>query len=269
VITISNLGRPKQLPRRRTGHARIASIDVEWTKNYRIKNGNRPFCYSVVTIDVPGAGKSVDLETLPFAYTSVYVEEPAETTALVASAAEAVQQVLAEADLVVGHQLCSDLAVLNANADYRPAAVETAREIWKRRRSPREHDTRFLDTRYDADHLLGGTSRRLVDVCTELALDVRQPELRGTSMTALHRKWLETADPVPREKISVLNLRHSLSTAYVALRAAGLGSWSSSGLNVNSTLAAHARSAWGWLESPTFNDLLGDSCPSGTAQLSR
>ena len=62
-----------------------------------------------------------------------------------------------------------------------------------------------------------------------------QPELRGTSMTALHHCWLENGDAA-REKITVLNLRHSLSTAIVAARAAGAAHWQP-GLNVNQILA--------------------------------
>lgn len=60
--------------------------------------------------------------------------------------------------------------------------------------------------------------RRLVDVCTGLSLDVTQPELARTSMPAWHRQWLNEG----RERISVLNLRHSLSTAQVAARHEGL-----------------------------------------------
>ena len=51
-------------------------------------------------------------------------------------------------------------------------------------------------------------------------------------MTALHRRWTEVGDTTAREKITVLNLRHSLSTAMVAARAAGLAHWQP-GLNVN------------------------------------
>ncbi len=61
-----------------------------------------------------------------------------------------------------------------------------------------------------------------------------------------------------REKISVLNLRHSLSTALVAARAAGLGSWEP-GLNVNRLLAVGLGGAFGWLSGPVFTALLGNS----------
>ncbi len=76
-------------------------------------------------------------------------------------------------------------------------------------------------------------------------------------MTALHRRWLENGDTSAREKITVLNLRHSLSTALVAIRAVGLGSWPP-GLNVNRLLADGLGEAFGWLSSPVFTALLGD-----------
>lgn len=256
MIISSNLADPARPPRRPPGTVRVASIDVEWTKNYRVRNGNRPFCYSVVWLDVPDTGTPADLGETPFGYTSTYVEDVGETAALVRSAAATLRTVAASADVITGHQLCSDLAVLAANADHPHQPVGDARTAWKRRRTPAENAPRYLDTRFDAGHLLTGASRRLVDVCTELGLDVTQPELRGTSMTALHRRWVEQGDSQARERISVLNVRHSLSTAYVAAHAAGLGRWDPQGLNVNRILAHNTAGAWSWLTSPTFTDLL-------------
>ncbi|MFF1908608.1 hypothetical protein [Kitasatospora sp. NPDC058218] len=244
----------------------MASLDVEWTKNYRIKNGNRPFCFSLAVLDLPSTGSAVDLSQLPFAYTSMYVEDAGETGELVTAAAGTVSQAFEDADLITGHQLCSDLAVLVANRNEAAPALDSARTAWAARREPTDGAPRVIDTRYDAGHLLNGTSRRLVDVCTELNLDVTQPELRSTSMTNLHRRWLEKDDIEARERVSVLNLRHSLSTALVASAAAGLGSWDDHGLNVNRMIAAHADGAWGWLQSRTFRDLLGESCPSETVR---
>ncbi|MCA1681975.1 MAG: hypothetical protein LC700_02295, partial [Actinobacteria bacterium] len=103
------------------------------------------------------------------------------------SANDVVHTAFRAADQITGHQFTSDLAVLaNASPDPLPA-VATARETWLDRRNHDLADRRVLDTRYDTGHVLSCRSRRLVDVCTELRLDVTQPELRGTSMTALHR----------------------------------------------------------------------------------
>jgi hypothetical protein len=159
------------------------------------------------------------------------------------------------ADLIAGHQLCSDLAVLSANAGPKvPAALTAARQAWHERRM--DTDRRIIDTRFDAGHLLAGASRRLVDVCSELDLDVTQPELARKSMTALHRDWLTSADIEARERVTVLNLRHSLSTALVALRAAGRVAWTGP-LNVNAMIAKRlpVRQV-GWVAHPTFRALV-------------
>jgi hypothetical protein len=77
-------------------------------------------------------------------------------------------------------------------------------------------------------------------------------------MTALHRRWLDLGDVTAREKITVLNLRHSLSTALVAARAAGLARWQP-GLKVKQLLAAELGDVFGWLAHPGFTALLGET----------
>ena len=69
---------------------------------------------------------------------------------------------------------------------------------------------------------------------------------------------LPSAVPCAREKITVLNLRHSLSTAMVAARAAGLAHWRP-GPNVNRVLASELGDAFGWLADPVFTALLGEA----------
>ncbi|MEU6406776.1 hypothetical protein [Streptomyces sp. NPDC046985] len=252
-------------PPLRAGTARIASVDVEWSKNYRIKNGQRPFCFSAVWLDLP-TDRARDLADATFQWTSLYVEEPDEMGPLIQQAATCLTAASETADIVTGHQFCADLSVLRANAPTSVVpALERAREQWLRRRDADPAASRYVDTRYDTGHLLAGTSRRLVDVCTELGLDVTQPELRGASMPALHRRWIENGDEEGRERVSVLNLRHSVSTAFVAALTAELAHWPDTGLNVNRAIADSAKGAWGWLETPTFTALLEDSCPSATA----
>lgn len=255
IVTTNITGKVGGVPHRPAGTLLWASIDVEWTKNYRIKNGNRPFCYSVVYVAVPDTATPVDLSELPFSYTSVYLDDPEETDALLASANDAVHTALHCADRVTGHQFTSDLGVL-ANASSIPLpAVANARQTWLDRRDHDLTDRRVIDTRYDTNHVLSCKSRRLVDVCTELGLEVTQPELRGTSMTALHRAWLTEGSFESRERVSVLNLRHSLSTALVALRTTNRGHWGRT-LNVNRLLATGLDGAFAWLDHPTFTDLL-------------
>jgi hypothetical protein len=194
--------------------------------------------------------------TFGFWYTSAYVHGTGETGDLVASADSALLKILEHADLIAGHQLSSDLAVLAAAAGAPLLGVTAAQVAWRRRGQLLPDGPRLLDTRYDTRHVLQRTSRRLVDVCAELRLT--QPELRGTSMTALHRRWLEQAEIPAREKITVLNLRHALSTALVAANVAGLASWPP-GLNVNKILAAGLDGALGWPGDPVFAALLEES----------
>jgi hypothetical protein len=256
MITVSSLADPDRAPRTRAGRCLAAAVDVEWTKNYKIRNGNRPFCCSVVYLDLPESGPA-SLTVPAFEYVSVYLEPGEPAPDLAARADTLIRAVLRDARIVTGHQVCADLAVLARTAEAGGIPVQSvaeARAAWHQRRQegqPRQ----VIDTRYDAGHLLHGQSRRLVDVATELGLDVTQPELRGTSMTALHRTWLDTGDDTARERISVLNLRHSLSTALIALHAAGRGKWTRV-LNVNQLIARRAAGAWQWLDSLAFRDLL-------------
>ena len=233
----------------------LASVDVEWSKNYRVKGGNVPFCFSVAWLALP-AGASALTDSTRFWWTSAYVEDDGERADLIAAADAALVSIAECATVAAGHQLCSDLAVLSAAAGREPPAIKAARSAWRNRGQAGACRPAWLDTRYDAGHVLAGPSRRLVDVCADLRLDVAQPELRGASMTALHRRWLERGDTTAREKITVLNLRHSLSTAIVAARAAGLAYWQT-GLNVNRLLAAQLGAELSWVSDPAFAALLG------------
>lgn len=259
MIVSSNVAGPGLAPRCPPGTRLAAAIDVEWSKNYRIRGGNVPFCYSVIWLPLPASRASTIVDTTPFWYTSAYVADASQCPDLVAGADTALGCLMEHASLIAGHQLCSDLAVLAAaSAGPRPPAVTAAADAWRQRRQEPSGRPRFLDTRYDAGHVLACQSRRLVDVCADLRLDVTQPELRGTSMTALHRRWLESGDHTAREKITVLNLRHSLSTVMVAARAAGLARWRPD-LNVNRVLAGELGDAFGWLADPVFTALLGEA----------
>jgi hypothetical protein len=252
LIIISNSRQSKAKSSRPRGSLLAASIDIEWTKNYKLHNANVPFCWSVTWLQIPDSGFS----PLPpgFTFTSVYVTDRDETQELVVRADTEIAAVLGNADFVVGHQLSSDLAVLRNASTCRLPAVEELRARWHSRRQ-RLRGPFIIDTRYDADKILSGKSRRLVDVCAELCLDVTQPELKRTSMTALHHRWLDRGDPSDRERITVLNLRHGLSASYVALLSTGLGVWAGS-VNVNQVLDRQLNGKLGWLATPEFRQLL-------------
>lgn len=257
MITSTNLTESGSVPRHPPGARLLAAVDVEWSKNYRIRGGSVPFCYSVVWLVLPAGDASTGLEAARFWYTSAYVQDASEGAELVAGADAALACLMKRASLIAGHQLCSDLGVLAAAGPASHQSVAAAATAWRQRRAASSSWPRFVDTRYDAGHILACQSRRLVDVCADLRLDVTQPELRSISMTALHRRWLQSGDVTAREKITVLNLRHALSTALVAARAAGLAHWRP-GLNVNRLLARELGHSFGWLAHPVFTALLGE-----------
>lgn len=230
----------------------LVSLDVEWTKNYRIKNGSRPFCYSIVILHLPPARMSVSDFPSVFGFKSVFSEGPDEEADLVASLEEDLRQLFESESILTGHQLSSDLSVVAAVAQSRHPAVDEARRRWHERR--RSSIVEVFDTRYDVDHLALGTSRRLVDICVDVGLDVTQPELSKKSMTALYRGFLESDDPSTAEELAVLNLRHSLSTALVALL--GMGYLSLGVRNVNQLLHQESWDIFEYVRSTKFGRLL-------------
>ena len=132
MIITSNLDSPDGVPVSPPGTPRAAAIDVEWSKNYRVRGGNVPFCYSVTWLTLPR--EHIRPGVAGFWYTSVYVQDTSETGDLVASADRALRYVLDQAGLIAGHQLSSDLAVLAATARAPHPGITAAQAAWRQRR---------------------------------------------------------------------------------------------------------------------------------------
>jgi hypothetical protein len=116
----------------------------------------------------------------------------------------------------------------------------------------------IVDTCYDADHVIACHSRRLPDLCQDLRLRASQPELRDASRGELRRRSLQPAGVAAREKVTLLNLRNSLSTALIAAHAAGVAHWPGT-LDVNRILAAELAGDFGWPSDPAFIASSGES----------
>jgi hypothetical protein len=69
-VIITGSSEPGAAPACPRGTALLASVDVEWTKNYRVPDGNVPFCYSVVWLTVPSSASRVDLGGTGFSWIS-------------------------------------------------------------------------------------------------------------------------------------------------------------------------------------------------------
>lgn len=229
----------------------VVALDVEWTKNYKIKNGSRPFCYSLVLLRWPQPGTDLTGYPSTFGFKSVYVSNADDEPTLIAELDRDLQAWLASDSLLTGHQLSSDLSVIRAAAGADLPGVDAAYGLWQSRRG---EEGRVFDTRYDVDHLPLGTSRRLVDVCSDLKLDVTQPELARGSMTKLQRAFLEDRHELIRERLLTLNVRHSLSTALVACL--GLGLVEGGAQNVNDLVHQEMWDLVEYVRSEAFEALL-------------
>lgn len=232
----------------------LVGVDVEWTKNYRIKNGSRPFCYSIAVIPLPDAPSTLEALSLSFGYKSVYVDRTEDEQLLIAAADADLIAAIEAQQIIVGHQLTSDLGVLAAASASSTPGVDAVIRRWHAR-----HDDcagEVIDTRYDIDGLVTERSRRLVDVCRELHLGVLQPEIRG-SMTKVHRQFLDTGEELFREKLIVLNLRHTLASCLIALLALRLAE--PRPLDVNQLLIDELWDQLDYVSSGTLESLLAQS----------
>jgi hypothetical protein len=91
----------------------VVALDVEWTNNYQIKNGSRPFCYSLVLLRWPQDGDDLSMYPASFGFKSVYVTQEGDEVALIAALDSDLQAWLASDSVLAGHQLSSDLSVVN------------------------------------------------------------------------------------------------------------------------------------------------------------
>lgn len=229
----------------------VAALDVEWTKNFRVRGASKPFCYSWAIIDLAHVDSLEDQSLLEFGFKSVYLESEDEVPRLL----EMIESDIASSRTLssltfAGHQLCADLSVLKRSSPVATEQVDWLYDKWRERRQNQV----VIDTRYDVDRLTPIASRRLVDVAEDLGLDVTQPELAKGSMTRLHKTYLETHQADIFEKLVVLNLRHSLSTALIA--AIYLGAACPRPLNVNNLLSDHLAHEFDYVNSSEFAELV-------------
>lgn len=185
-----------------------------------------------------------------------YVDTASELKSLLAEAARALGSLPNRETTVVGHQLSSDIGVaMSCCSREDKTSFRTLKHCWTNRRygySGGQFDV--FDTRYDMDSFLSRPSRRLVDVCGECNMDVSQPEL-SWSMTHMQKRFMETGDSSIREKLAILNIRHSLSTAILYLAFAS-NAKPSKVLNVNRIIYNNLRGDFAYVRSDEFSRLL-------------
>jgi hypothetical protein len=159
--------------------------------------------------------------------------------------------------LVSGHQLSSDFSVFlniaNALGSNNAKNIAKIVSLWRDRKNNRT----IFDTRYDIDKPFLGKSRRLVDMCTDFNLDVQQPELANKSMTKLQNQYYDTKEAIIRERLSVMNLRHSFSAVVLTLLNEQLTDTPiAEKINLNKTLNNMLHSDFKWINTPEFKSLV-------------
>jgi hypothetical protein len=193
------------------------SIDTEWTKNYKEKNGNKPFNYSIIYFNDVNKD-DIKKEKYLFKFISVYIEKEDEIPELINMLNNQINP--NNFKLLIGHQIISDLHTFKNYAKHYKN-IDTSNYInWIDYFKNRKENKKIFDTRFDIKNRLKNKSRRLVDVCDEMKIRNQkdlytQPELMSKSMTYLHNQFIKNNDKNIREKLSVLNLRHNLSAILV------------------------------------------------------
>ena len=197
----------------------LVSFDLEWTKNYKIKQGNEPFCFSFVAVKDNIEDINDMDDKLEFSFIARFVENRSDIISLIKEADNILKELWISKLIITGHQLSSDISILIINGEKYNQALDNVRKLrthWHTRDHLNFNNIRIFDTRYDLEFLLQGNSRRLVDVCAECNLLVAQPEISG-SMTKMQNEYYRTSDTMIMEKLMVLNIRHSLSSALLYL----------------------------------------------------
>lgn len=233
----------------------VVSFDLEWTKDYKAPNSQMPFCFSFVCL--PSKTDLGDLtEHMEFGFVSVYAERESETPVLIRMADQILGDLMNGQTTLVGQQLCTDIAILLARRGKRQFEnFALLQKLWKtRKHDPWQSRMKVFDTRFDMDSSLVGKSRKLVHICEEYNLDVTQPEITS-SMTRMHKDFLATQDCQIMEKLSVLNIRHSLSAALLYLFFQ-LGSKPEAKFNVNCILHRNLQSYFCYVKHVSFDRLI-------------
>lgn len=236
----------------------VVGFDLEWTKNYKIKNGNKPFCFSFVFFP-ESVNLSAAEEQLDFGFYLRYTEREEDIEDLIREANRILGNFLDHSGTItiVGHQLSSDISViLNYPHGKQKDNFIRLKTLWQERKQvlPKKRNLKVFDSRYDLEVLLNGKSRRLVDVCEECRLEVAQPEI-SSSMTKMQNDFYVSGEINIMEKLSTLNIRHSLSAAILFLMHRDKCKVSVS-INVNRILLRNLADQFSYVNGKEFEKLL-------------
>lgn len=233
------------------------SLDTEWTKNYKVKNGNKPFAFSILFFNDDIKIKDIINESLCFKFISVYVDNEEEFPKLINMLNKYLDSSIF--NLLLGHQVISDLHTFVHYSEHYTNIKSNHISKWISYFKDRKNNQRIFDTRFDIKDRLTIKSRRLVDVCFDMKIrnqkdPYKQPEL-NKSMTALHREFIQNKDETIREKLSVMNIRHNLSSILVYLLYRN-NVFLKQYININRILYINLKPYFPYVKTDAFKDIM-------------
>lgn len=205
---------------RPSGKKRIVAIDTEWAKNWKAEEKVVPFCCSFHTIYLDDITDPIVLED-PCMESEMYFRSKRDSTQDYIDKVEKIlSSYINEDTLFVGHQLSSDLHTFVQNSTKRLDSLSLLIESLRLRKN-KNTDRRVLnvmDTRYDIkNRLRGNGGEKLRNVSLRCKVYAIQNELNEMSLTKMYNQYILDGDVLKREKLSVMNWRHSFQTSLICL----------------------------------------------------
>jgi len=198
---------------------RIVAIDTEWAKNWRAEEKVIPFCCSFHTIYIDNALSTIDLDDICME-SEIYFRSQTDSTQGYIDKVEQILSSYIDYDTIfVGHQLSSDLYTFVQNSknklDNTLYLIESLR-LRKKKGSGKMLSV--IDTRYDIkNRIRGNGGEKLRNVSLKYKVYAIQNELNEVSLTKMYNQYVIDGDVEKREKLSVMNWRHSFQTALICL----------------------------------------------------
>lgn len=201
------------------GQKKIVAIDTEWAKNWRAEEKVVPFCCSFHTIYLEGIKDIIDIDNVSMSSETYFRSREDSIQDYIDKVDLLVSRYMTEGTAFVGHQLSSDLHTFVQQSKKPlkniPCLIESLRF---RKKSDKAATFSMFDTRYDIkNRIRGGGGEKLRNVSLRYKVYAIQNELNNTSLTKMYNQYVIDRDVTKREKLTVMNWRHSFQTALVYL----------------------------------------------------
>lgn len=201
------------------GKKRIVAIDTEWAKNWKAEEKVVPFCCSFHTIYIDNILGTINLDDVCMESETYFRSHADSTQGYIDKVEKILFSYINDNTIFVGHQLSSDLHTFVQNSKNRLDNVLYLIESLRlRKKKDAGEILNVIDTRYDIkNRIRGNGGEKLRNVSLRYRVYAIQNELNEISLTKMYNQYVIDGDVEKREKLSVMNWRHSFQTALVCL----------------------------------------------------